>query len=140
MNHFRHFEDTIEELLEGRIVSLLGGHLHPVEIANLLGRALEDGCSSVNGTRQVAPNRFHVLVNARDYDLLRPYVPVLQEQFAAYLTQLAAESELGVIGAVRVTVQEMHSVPQGRPRVSAYIDTHESSWAGPGSTQPVPAE
>ena len=140
MNHFRRFEDTIEEILEGKIISLLGGQLHPVEIANLLSKALEGGCSHVKGGRLVAPNRFFVFVNPLDYDMLRPYAELLQEQFSAYVTQLAADNEFGIIGALRVVIQPMHSVPQARPRVSAYLDTPQSSWVCPGNTEPVPAE
>ena len=140
MNHFQRFEDSIEELLEGNMISLLGGQLHPVEIANLLVKALEDGCSSVKGNHLVAPNRFFVFVNPKDYEILCPYVEPLQEQFAAYVTQLAAENEYGIIGALRVVIQPMHSVPTARPRVSAYLDTPESNWVCSGNTEPVSAE
>ena len=126
MNNFKLFEDVIEEFVEGNISRLLGSELHPLEIANALSKALEDGSVKGSNNNYLAPNRFTVFVNPRDYQLLQAHLRTLQERFSLYLTRVATQNGLRVIGALRVTIQQLPSIPSTRLRVSAYMDIPES--------------
>ena len=122
MKGFSVFEAMAEELLEGKLARLLGGRLQPVDIANALARALEDGQTRDSEGRGLAPNHFVVQVNADDVRELRPFLDALQEQFSTYVVRLAAAMELGVVGGARVMIEPSTSVPAARARVEARID------------------
>lgn len=137
MKGFSVFEAMAEELLEGKLARLLGGRLQPVDIANALARALEDGQTCDSEGHELAPNHFVVQVNADDFRELRPFVDTLQEQFSTYVVRLAAAMELSVVGA-RVIIEPSTSVPAARTRVEARIDAPGAPFdSAPEATRPM---
>jgi hypothetical protein len=138
MKGFSVFEAMAEELLEGRLARLLGGRLHPVDIANALARALEDGQIRDPEGRDLAPNYYVVQVNADDFQDLRPFHDTLQEQFSTYVTKLAAAMQLHVVGCAHVLIEPSTSVPPARTRVEARIDPSDApSNPAPEATRPM---
>lgn len=122
MNQLDLFEDMAEEWFERKLVRLLGGRLHPIDIANTLVRALEDGRSSGPQNRILAPNRFVVLVNSRDFDALQPQLQLLQERLAGYIVRLATYRGMAVVGSLRIAIKPSASIPAAHLRVRAALE------------------
>lgn len=122
MGNFRVFEDMVEELFESKLSRLLGGRLHPLEIANILAKALEDGQVASSNGHFLAPNRLTVFVNPEDYKTLCHHIDILQEELALYVTCVAAQNGLSIIGSLRVAIRQLPSIPVATSRVSVYLD------------------
>ena len=140
MNHLLQFENAIEDLIEDKLPRFLGGQLHPLEIAALLSKALDDGQMPGPEGHSLAPNRFFVFLNTGDYEMLQPCLDTLQEQLSVHLMRVAAENSLRVVGSLRVVLQPMSSIPQSVVRVSAYADIPEAGLMNRGNTEPVRTE
>jgi hypothetical protein len=138
MKGFSVFEAMAEELLEGKLARLLGGRLQPVDIANALARAVEDGQTRDSEGRDFAPNHYVVQVNADDFRELGPFLDTLQEQFSTYVAKLAAAMQLSITGCARVMIEPCPSVPAARTRVEARIDVScAPSNPAPEATRPM---
>ena len=138
MNGLSMFEAMAEEFVEGTLSRMLGGRLQPVDMANSLARALEDGQAVGVEGHALAPNRFVVLVNSEDYRALQTSLEALQEQLTTYVTRLAVQKRMGIVGCLQVTIQPSPSVPMARARVSTSTDTPKSPDSGQDTTRPIP--
>ena len=127
----------VEELFESRLCRLLGGRLHPLEIANTLAKALEDGQVAGSNGHFLAPNRFTLLVNPEGYKTLCSHIDILQEQLASYVTCVAAQNGLSVIGSLRVAIRQLPSIPAATSRVSVYLDARGQAAVTQGTTEPM---
>lgn len=137
MNGLRLFEHTIEDLLEGKLSTLLGGRLQPMDIANCLTKALEDGHTTSIDGYSLAPNRFTVFINPKDHQFLEPNLEIIQEKLCLYLTYLISRNEWRILGSLQVAIRQLYSVPVSTLRVSVYTDIPASFHEKQGPTNPI---
>src|SRR5438045_786561 len=90
MNALSRFEGFMQELMDRRVVQLLGGSLQPVEVAHGIGRCME-AQQRPDTAVPLAPNRFTVLVSPVDYAGLRELDPGIERSLATYAVELARE-------------------------------------------------
>ncbi|HEU0168192.1 MAG TPA: FhaA domain-containing protein [Chloroflexota bacterium] len=114
MNALARFEAFMQELMDRRMVRLLGGTLQPVDIAHALARAIED--HAVDGW---TPSDFQVLANPSDAAELREMDPALDAKLAEVAVELARERGLNFASAPRVQLLADPDVQAGNVRVQA---------------------
>lgn len=105
MKALQQFEDILEGVFEGTLVETAAGHLHPVEIAKKLARAMENG-QTVGAGGLLVPNDYAVRLSAEDYAAVAPFRGSLEHELAAYLRALAQEKGAGFLTPPRVTMVE----------------------------------
>ena len=112
MNALARFEAFMQELMDRRVVRLLGGTLQPVDIAHALGRAIED--HAVDGW---APSHFRVLASPGDAAELRELDPALDAKLAEVAVELARERGLNFVSPPRVQLLADPDIPAGQVQV-----------------------
>ncbi|HEX6511699.1 MAG TPA: DUF3662 and FHA domain-containing protein [Chloroflexota bacterium] len=108
MNALARFEGFMQELMDRRVVRLLGGNLQPVELAQAIGRAMADGAS---GT--LAPNRYRLLLQPHDCADLRSLDDALERKLAEYAVELARERGLNFAAPPEVQLVADGEVERG---------------------------
>ena len=107
----------MQELMDRRVVRLLGGNLQPVELARAIGGAMErqarDGA---------VPNRFRLLVNPEDCADLRALDGSLETKLAAYAVELAREHGWNFAGPPQVQLVADAELERGRLEVEAGVE------------------
>jgi hypothetical protein len=114
------FEDILENLVEGAVVEATAGHIHPVEIAKKLARAMENG-QTVSAAGLLVPNDYAVRLSSEDYASFAPFRGSLEHELASYLRALAQERNAGFLTPPRVTLVEDAQVRTRRIHVSARL-------------------
>src|SRR5439155_21390911 len=66
MNALGHFEDFVEQLLEGNLIRRLSGAIQPIELAKKLARDME-AKRSIPLDRVVVHNHFEIHLNPIDF-------------------------------------------------------------------------
>jgi hypothetical protein len=116
MNALARFEGFMQELMDRRVVRLLGGNLQPVELAHSLGRSME---AAVVGL--VAPNQFRLLVHPEDCADLRALDGSLEGKLAEYAVELARERHYNFAAPPRVQLVADSEIDRGRVQVEAKV-------------------
>lgn len=104
----------MQELMDRRVVRLLGGSLQPAELAHALARAMDGGVAG-----GVAPSQFRLLLHPEDYADLRAVDRSLERKLAAYAVELARERGWNFASPPRVHLAADAEVERGRARVQA---------------------
>jgi FHA domain-containing protein len=114
VNALARFEGFMQELMDRRVVRLLGGSLQPVELAHALAQAMEAGV--IGG---LAPSHFRLLLHPEDYADLRAVDRSLERKLAAYAVELARERGWNFASPPRVHLAADADVDRGRAQVEA---------------------
>ena len=104
----------MQELMDRRVVRLLGGSLQPVEIARAVAQAMEAGFVD-----SLAPNRFRVLLHPEDCADLRALEGDLERKLSHYAVELARERGWNFAAPPRVHILADASIGRGRIEVEA---------------------
>ncbi|HEY8694307.1 MAG TPA: DUF3662 and FHA domain-containing protein [Chloroflexota bacterium] len=113
MNALARFEGFMQELMDRRVVRLLGGNLQPVELARAVGQAMEAGVTDL-----VAPNCFRILVHPEDCADLRALDGSLERKLAEYAVELAREHRYNFAAPPQVRLIADADVERGRVKVT----------------------
>jgi hypothetical protein len=104
MNRVAQFEARVERLVEGTFSRLFAGRVRPLEVAGWVARALEDHqVVSSDGIPQ-APTHYWIYLQPEDYETLTSERPNLEQDLAAHVGQLAAQSGLALAATPAVFV------------------------------------
>jgi hypothetical protein len=134
MNALARFEGFMQELMDRRVVRLLGGSLQPAEVAQAMSRALDAGTA-----HGVAPNRFQILLQPEDYANLREADAGLEPKLAEYAVELARERGRNFAAPPTVQLVADATVERGQLAVDATI-TRSSTGADSPWTRPRAAD
>jgi len=121
----------LERLLE-QTARRLGGALHPIEVLQRVGEAVEGAARD-----GVAPNEIRLAFHPADYDRYRPALPKLREEIVRLLDDVERRRGLRRIGDRSVAFESSDAVPEGSPAIVArFVDTgHREQPALPGATR-----
>lgn len=130
MSTLRRFEELLENVVEGSLGEVARGHLHPVEIAKELAKAMESG-HTFSANKVLVPNDYAVFLNPEDDAVFAPFRASLERELASYLAQTAEERGYSFVAPPSVGVQSEPSVRRRRMRVtSRLIDTRKETRTG----------
>lgn len=121
MSGISRFEDLAQQLVEGTFRRLFDSHLHPLEVATHLARAMEDGRVVETDGRVVVPNQYWVFLHPADQRLWREMGDLLETELIAYITRLARRGEFTLGGGPVVKVYPSAELPPGGVQVEAAI-------------------
>ncbi|MBI3967191.1 MAG: DUF3662 domain-containing protein [Chloroflexi bacterium] len=135
------FEAFVENLLEGSFSRLLGGRLQPVEVANRLADAMEDG-QIVGAGKLYVPNDYTVLLSADNFRYFESARGSIEQELADFLVETAAERGFTLTSHPTVHLEAHPKLGARQMRVQAEIvDTRPPTRRGAdaGFTQPLDA-
>ncbi len=124
MNIFRKFEKKLEKIFEGAFSRALRTKIEPVEIAHWLEKAMED--STVEGLKTTfTANIYRILVNPKDYTLLKPFFSGLTRELENFVRERATEKGVVVPGRVQITIEKSDRIRVGEIKVIPEIRKDE---------------
>lgn len=106
----------MERLVEGSLVRLLAGRLHPHQLVAQLARAMEDQAQG----RQ-APDHYRIYLNPADRDALVAAEPSLARVLSEQIIRLVEEAELELASAPSVDLLARHDLGHQVMEVTAEI-------------------
>lgn len=131
MGVLQRFERRLEGLVEGTFAKVFKGDVQPVEVAQALQRECDDKRAIVSEGRVLVPNEFIVELSGADHARLAQYAEPLTREFAAMVSEHAAENAYSLLGPVVVTLEEAKDLDTGVFRVRSGVA------AGPGAREAV---
>jgi hypothetical protein len=130
MNALARFEGFMQELMDRRMVRLLGGSLQPVELARGIARCMEARQTSSPAGPSV-PNCFEVLLNPEDCADLRAMDPGLERKLSEYAVERARERGFNFQAAPRVRLVADPAVVRGVVDVDAGVTAAAEAAVAP---------
>jgi hypothetical protein len=130
MNHIARFESLAEQWVEGTFARLFGGHIHPLEVANHVARAMEDACSQAADGTPLAPTHYRIDLHPQDLDALRARHPAPEEELARYVENLARQAGMILPTAPCIVLNPLPDLPPHTVRVQAFQGPSEGDDEG----------
>lgn len=116
MSIFREFEKKLEKIFEGAFSKVLKTKIEPVEIAHWLEKAMDE--STVEGLKTTfTANIYRILINQRDYVLLKPFLSEIVSELESFVRERATEKGIVVPGRVQVSIEKSDRVKPGEIKV-----------------------
>lgn len=135
MNLLDRFEQRVEHLMEGSIGRIFRNPVQPAEIGQKLERALtERPVASVSGP--LAPNHFRVRLHPQDLAHFAAYQTTLEQQFEAWLTEIAQRRGLSLVDRIQVELTAHERLPRRAIEVTAIIVEPPGGRAGTPPAEP----
>lgn len=125
MNRIARFEALAEQWVEGTFARLFGGHIHPLEVAHYIARAMEDACSPTADGIPLAPTRYRIDLHPQDLDALRIRHPAPEEELARYVENLARQAGMVLPTAPSIVLNPLPDLPPHTVRVQAFREPAE---------------
>ena len=119
MSALSRFEGFLHELMDGRVVRLLGGELQPVEVARELGRHLERLAEIAGASQGTVPSRLQVRLNPASEADLRRLDPAIEATLASYAVEVARERDFNFGQPPRVELWADPAVLPGQVQVAS---------------------
>jgi len=116
----------MQELMDRRVVRLLGGSLQPVELAHALAQAMEAAVVDF-----IAPSSFGLLLNPEDCADLRALDRSLERKLAEYAVELAREHAYNFAGPPQVQLVADAEIQRGRVQVACPSPATHRAAAAP---------
>lgn len=137
MRALTRLEQALQQLLESPAAKLGKRRIHPVDLAVLLNRALEQG-AMVGTARSYAPDRFTVRLHPSDLEPLAGIRERIEEELTLYVSTVAHERGLSFARRPQVQLVPEAGRPPGLPSVEtgfaeAPVAEREPSEARPPS-------
>ncbi|HQZ70839.1 MAG: FhaA domain-containing protein [Anaerolineae bacterium] len=137
MNVFQRFERWMHELVEGRMISMLGGRLQPADLARRLAQHMEDQ-RRISAGRVLAPNSFRVFLSPSTLAGFGSFEQGLEDELASFLIARAEEAGLSFVGRVRVTLLADPDLKGDRCRIASdLVDRRGVIMGDPAMTSPL---
>lgn len=121
MGVLQRFERRLEGLVEGTFARVFGGVVQPVEVAAALQREAGEKKVLVAPGRILVPNEFVVELGHSDAERLRAYDAPLRREFAAMVSEHAAEQGWSFVGPVEVQLEPADGLDTGMFRVRSAV-------------------
>ena len=121
MRKVQRFERRLEGLVEGAFAKVFGGVVQPVEVAAALQREAGDKKMIVAQGRMLVPNEYVVELGASDAERLAAYDAPLRREFAAMVSEHAAEQGWSFVGPVEVHLETADDLDTGVFRVRSSV-------------------
>lgn len=147
MNRIARFEALAEQWVEGTFARLFGGHIHPLEVATRVARAMEDACSQTADGALLAPTRYRIDLHPQDLETLRAHHPAPEEELARYVEDLARQSGVFLPTSPVIILNPLADLPPHTVRVQAFRSppegaeediTRQMNGATPSLPEPLP--
>lgn len=140
MNRIARFEALAEQWVEGTFARLFGGHIHPLEVAHHVARAMEDACSPTADGIPLAPTHYRIDLHPQDLDALRIRHPAPEEELARYVEDLARQAGMVLPTAPSIVLNPLPNLPPHTVRVQAFREpaTHQMNGEVPLPSEPSP--
>lgn len=133
MSALSRFEQFMEQLVEGSVARLFRSPVQPVEIARRLERAMESH-QTISVRRVIVPSFYRAYLNPQDFAAFEPVRPQIEQEMAAYLSELAQERGFAMLEHPRVALAEDAAVPKRTIQVVAEM----TNGQGAETTQVIP--
>ncbi len=130
MGLLERFEDSLDRLVNGAFARAFKAEVQPVEIASALQREIDDRAATLDRTRVVIPNVFHIELSPHDYARLSVFREALQGELAGHVTNYAGEQRYTLLGSVAVTMSEDDELDTGIFRVRSEAKAEVRASAG----------
>jgi hypothetical protein len=128
-----HFEQFLENMVEGSVARLFRSRVEPAEIAKRLERAMESQ-QTISVRRIIVPNAYRVFLNPEDFAVLQAFRSELEREMTTYLRELADERGFTMLEHPRVELASDQAVPRRGIQVVAET-TGGAQPNGSGGTQ-----
>ncbi len=126
MSALRRFEQFMERMVEGSVARIFRSPIQPVEIARRLEKALESNQKMSVNKRIIVPTLYRAYLHPQDFAVFQPIRQQLEQEMAAYLSELAAERNFTMLAAPRVILAEDPAVPRRSIQVVAEMSDDQS--------------
>lgn len=139
MRALQRFEDWVNGLLEGGLVSLLGARIQPVDIARRLADHMEDH-RTVGAGRLYVPNNYRVFLAPATLAGFASLKTGLEAELASFLAARAQEGGYHFVGRVRVLLLADPDLKPERLRIEADLVDRRGVVLGEGGqrTEAIP--
>ena len=118
MNALGHFEDFVEQLLEGNLIRRLSGAIQPIELAKKLARDMEAN-RSIALDRVVVHNHFEIHLNPIDFQEYAGQQAGVERELTSYLVETARERRFSTAGPIRVRLLLDAETPAHQVRIAS---------------------
>jgi|SRR5579862_4713565 len=127
----------MQELMDRRVVHLLGGNLQPAELAQAIARCMDDH-QRTSSAVPIAPDRFRALVNPDDCVDLHLLDPNIEHRLSAYAVELARERGFNFQAPPEVFLVADGELARGALRVEGAFSSlvEHPSWSRPAWQRP----
>lgn len=127
MSALNHFEQFMENMVEGSVARLFRSPVQPAEIAKRLERAMESQ-QTISVKRIIVPNVYRAYLNMQDFAAFEPMKEEMEREMAVYLRELADERGFSMLEHPRVILEQDPGVARRSIQVVA-----ETVGANPGA-------
>jgi hypothetical protein len=134
MNALARFEGFMREIMDRRVVRLMGGTLQPVEMAREIGRCM-DAEHQPSPSGPIAPDHFDLLLHPDDCADLRAADGQMEAKLGDYTLELARERGYNFNARPRVMLVVDPDMPRGEFRVRGQASAPRragSPWGASG--------
>lgn len=121
MSWFARIEEACAAFIEQTFARTFPSDLEPAHIARKLVSTME-ARTVHEGDRASAPSRYHVRVNAEDFERLSPHQVYLEEEWAALLSDMAQLVSISLRPPVLVRLREDSNVVAGAVEIDVIAD------------------
>ncbi len=130
MNRLARFEQLAEQLVEGTFARLFADHLHPLEVATHLARAIEDALENPppplqSASPPPAPTRYRIFLHPTDLTALTARGGLLEE-LTRYLTRLVDQAGLSLTASPVISLEPASDLQPHTVRVCASWESVEA--------------
>lgn len=139
VNALERFEDWLHQVVEGRLTTLLGARVQPVDLAKRLAEHMEDH-RTIGAGRVYVPNNYRVYLAPRTLAEFASFKTALEGELAGFLSDRATERGDHFVGRVTVKLLADPDLPRERVRIeSDVIDSRGLDLDdGEQRTRPIP--
>jgi hypothetical protein len=126
MRPLRKFERRLEKLFEGAFTKAFRGGVHPLEIARVLMREVDDG-RVLDIDETLVPNGYQVSLSPRDLERLEGYLTRLASEMESLIINYANQNDYRLLSRPRLSFIKGDELKEGEFEVRAYMDENVGS-------------
>ncbi|HEX4248340.1 MAG TPA: DUF3662 and FHA domain-containing protein [Pseudonocardia sp.] len=132
MGRAERFERRLEGFVGDAFARVFGGNVVTEEVSQALVREAEVSVRPLAGGRQLAPNRYAVLLSPTDHERMAGDAQRVTESLTTRVLQLVADQGWDTYGDVVVSLERSEALHTGQFRTSSTVDP---DTAGPAPRQ-----
>jgi pSer/pThr/pTyr-binding forkhead associated (FHA) protein len=131
----RSIEQRLEGLVEGFFTKLFRSGLQPVEVGRRILREMAEG-KTVSVNRTYVPNEFEVSMGSEDHARFVGMEAALSREFGDLVIEAAKENRWNLMGAPRISFQEVERMGKGEFKVDASLAADAAGAPRAGTHEP----
>ncbi|HEX4362889.1 MAG TPA: FhaA domain-containing protein [Pseudonocardia sp.] len=129
MGRAERFERRLEGFVGDAFARVFGGNVVAEEVSQALVREAEVSVRPLAGGRQLAPNRYAVLLSPTDHERMAGDAQRVTESLTTRVLQLVADQGWDTYGDVVVSLERSEALHTGQFRTSSIVDPDTSGPA-----------